>query len=133
MITLSQYRRHFLTEQSCNEYLFDMKWPTGFRCSKCRHTAYYVILTRKQPLYECRKCGNQTTLTVGTIFEKTHTDITIWFAAIFLAVQEPRIPTAEIANQLEINYQTAWAMVRKIRTSLANPCCIQNAPRLSDD
>lgn len=110
-----------------------MKWPAGYRCSKCGNPAYYVIVTRNHPLYECRKCGNQSSLTVGTIFEKTHTDITVWFAAIYMVDQDHRISTAEIANQLEISYQTAWAMARKIRMSLANPRCIESAPRLGLD
>ncbi|RAV19577.1 transposase [Paenibacillus contaminans] len=133
VISFKQYQKHFLTEQSCNEYLFRMKWPEGFQCSKCRHDDYYVITTRKHPLYECKLCGNQTTLIVGTIFEKTRTDITIWFAAIYLAVQEKSLSTAMIANELEISYQTAWAMMRKIRQALASPKCIANAPKLCEE
>jgi transposase-like protein len=133
VITFSQYQKHFLTEKSCSEYLYNMKWPEGFQCSKCRHTAYYVIVTRNYPLYECRRCGNQTTLTVGTILEKTHTDITTWFAAIFLVVQDKQVSTAQIAKQLEISYQTAWSMVWKIRMALANPRCIASAPKFSED
>ncbi len=119
-----------MTERSCLEYLFRLKWPEGFRCAKCRHTAYYVITTRTYPLYECKRCGRQTTLTVGTIFEKTHTDITTWFAAIYLLVQETEVRTARIADQLDINYETAWSMVRKIRQAIANPQCVASAPRL---
>lgn len=133
MITLTQYQKHFLTEKSCCEYLYKMKWPDGYRCAKCRHAAYYVILTRNYPLYECRRCGNQTTLTVGTIFEKTHTDLTTWFAAIYLVVQDRQASTAQISNQLDLNYETAWTMARKIRTALANPRCIASAPAFGSD
>lgn len=133
VITYEQYRKHFLTEKSCYEYLYRMKWPEGYRCSKCLHDAFYVIMSRGYPLYECKKCGHQTTLTVGTIFEKTRTDITIWFGAIFLVVQDINVPTASIANELDINYETAWTMVSKIRKALANPRCIASAPRLTED
>ena len=131
-ITLTQYQKHFLTEESCYEYLYKMKWPEGFRCSKCQHGDCYPITTRNHPFYECKKCGNQSSLTVGTIFEKTRTDITIWFAAIFLVVQDESVSTALIADELEISYQTAWTMVRKIRKALADPRCVSHAPKLSD-
>ncbi len=132
VITLGQYQKHFLTEKSCYEYLFKMKWPEGFRCFKCGHDTCYAITTRSYPFYECKHCGYQTTLTAGTIFEKTRTDITLWFAAIYLAVQDGSVSTAFIANELEISYQTAWMMMRKIRQALANPKCIAHAPKLSE-
>jgi len=133
VITFSQYQQHFLTEESCLAYLYKMKWPEGFQCAKCRHTACYVIETRNNPLYECQLCGSQTTLIVGTIFEKTRTDIKTWFAVIYMVAQETHVTTAQIADQLDISYQTAWSMVRKVRKALANPKCVASAPRLSAD
>lgn len=129
-ITLAQYQKHFLTEESCFDYLYKMKWPEGYRCSRCRHDDCYTLTTRNHPFYECKNCGNQTSLTVGTIFEKTRTDITVWFAAIYIVGQDKDVTTAAIANKLEINYETAWTMVRKIRKALASPECIANAPAL---
>lgn len=109
--------------------MFRMKWPEGYRCFRCRHDAYYVTTTRTSPLFECRRCGCQTTLTVGTIFEKTHTGLTTWFAAIYLVGQDTNVRTAHVSEQLEINYDTAWSMVRKIRRAIANPECVASAPR----
>ncbi|QTH44560.1 transposase [Cohnella sp. LGH] len=132
MMSLSQYRKHFLTEESCYRYLYRMKWPEGYRCSRCSHDSCYTITTRNHPLYECKHCGNQTSLTVGTIFEKSHIDMTIWFAAIYSAVQDRQVSTALISNELDINYQTAWYMMKKIRGALANPCCVAHAPSLDE-
>lgn len=132
-ISSSQYRKHFLTEQSCHAYMFKMKWPEGFRCSKCRNDSCYEITTRHYPLYECKKCGCQEALTVGTIFEKTRIPITVWFAAIYCIVRNEHVSTASIARRLEINYQTAWAMARKIRKALANPHCVASAPKFEED
>lgn len=131
-MTFQQYQRHFLTVDSCYAYLYRMKWPTGYRCSKCHGSGSYLITTRSHPLYECIQCGDQTTLTAGTIMEKTRTDITVWFAAIYLAVQDRHVSTATVANRLEIDYQKAWSMMKKIRAALASPACIANAPDLDE-
>lgn len=120
-ITFTQFQKQFLTEEACYEYLYKMKWPEGFRCPKCQHDACYAITTRHNPLYECKKCDHQTTLTVDTIFEKTRTDLTVWFAAIFLVAHDKRgVSATLIAKELEISYQTAWTMMQKIRKAMAD-------------
>ncbi|ATW24714.1 hypothetical protein DCMF_07935 [Candidatus Formimonas warabiya] len=57
---LIEFQRKFNTEDSCEKYSFDKRWPEGFTCPKCGHSEYYYIATRK--LYECRKCAHQTSL-----------------------------------------------------------------------
>jgi transposase-like protein len=60
-------------------------------------------------------------LTAGSIFEKTRTNLTIWFAAIFLVAHDKRgVSATLIANELEISYQTAWTMMQKIRKAMAD-------------
>ena len=132
-VAFTKYHKLFETEEACYRYLYKMKWPEGYRCSKCRHDACYAIKTRNYPLYECKNCEYQTTLTVGTIFEKTRTDLTLWFAAIFFLYENQNVSTASIASELDIDYRTAHAMVRKIRAALANPMCIAAAPSLEGD
>lgn len=70
-IGLIEFQRRFATEEACHDHLFRMKWPHGFKCPKCGHDQAYEIKTRRLPLYECAQCKRQTTVTVGTIFEKT--------------------------------------------------------------
>jgi hypothetical protein len=33
--TLAELERRFSTEQACRDYLFALRWPTGFRCLRC--------------------------------------------------------------------------------------------------
>lgn len=120
-ITFTQFQKQFLTEEACYAHLYKMKWSEGFCCPICQHDACYVITTRKSPLYECKNCDHQTTLTVNTIFEKTRTDLTVWFAAIFLVAHDKRgVSATLVAKELEISYQTAWTMMQKIRKAMAD-------------
>ena len=69
-MTLIEFQQKFNSEKDCHDHLFKMKWPNGFECPKCRYNSSYVIKTRRHPVYECRSCKHQTTVTTGTIFEK---------------------------------------------------------------
>ena len=33
--TLAELESRFSSEQACREYLFRLRWPEGFRCSRC--------------------------------------------------------------------------------------------------
>ena len=118
-INLIQFQKKFSTEEACHQHLYQMKWSNGFKCPKCGHEYAYEITTRRLPLYECKKCKHQTTVTVGTIFEKTRTKLCIWFWAIFLIAHDKRgVSATFLTEELGISYQTAWTMHHKIRKSM---------------
>ena len=118
-INILELQHRFNTEEACHEHLYKMRWPRGFQCPKCGHGRSYEITTRKLPLYECCQCKHQTTVLVGTIFEKTRTDLRKWFWAIFLAAHDKRgISARLIADELEVCYATAWTMLHKIRKAM---------------
>ncbi|WP_350340519.1 transposase [Paenibacillus hexagrammi] len=68
-MTLEQFQHQFSSEAICADALFRLKWPDGFRCPRCENSSFYVVKTRRIPLYECQKCRHQTTVTSGTIME----------------------------------------------------------------
>ena len=78
-LSLNQFQRKFASEEAFHSHLFTMKWPKGFHYAKCGHDQYYKTKTRKFNLYECRQCGYQATVIVGTVMEKTRVDLTKWF------------------------------------------------------
>lgn len=70
-----QFQRQFSTEKACEDYLFQIKWPNGYKCKKCGHIHFYKTSTRKLDIYECKACRYQSTVTVDTIFDKTRTPL----------------------------------------------------------
>jgi|SRR5690554_67087 len=116
---LLQFQERFATEKACQDYLFSMKWPNGYRCPKCNHDHYFKTKTRKLKLYECKECRYQTTVTVDTIMEKTRTALRKWFWAIFLVAHDKRgVSATFLAKELSISYKTAWHMLHKIRIAM---------------
>ena len=59
----------------------------------------------------------------GTIFDRTRTPLTVWFTACWLfATQKDGISALSLQRALEIgSYQTAWAMLHRLRSVLVRP------------
>ena len=62
-------------------------------------------------------------MTAGTIFDKTRTPLTVWFTACWLfATQKDGVSAQSLQRALEISsYQTAWAMLHRLRSVLVRP------------
>ena len=78
---LSEFEAWFATEQACRDYLFRLRWPEGFRCPRCAGDQYWPV---RLILLECRKCGHQTSVTAGTIFQDTRKPLVDWFRATWI-------------------------------------------------
>src|SRR3954471_10741294 len=79
---MPSFLARFGSDEQCREYLFEARWPDGFRCSACGHDDAYALRTKI--VYECVACRKQHSLLAGTIFEQTKTGLTKWFLAIYL-------------------------------------------------
>ncbi|WP_139787209.1 transposase [Cohnella massiliensis] len=105
-------------ESHCIRILFQAKWPHGFRCPRCAHPHASVTSTRRLPLYDCRACGKQTSLTVGTIMEGSRTPLRLWFQALFLHAQPDDINAVQLSERIGVTYKTSWLMCHKIRHAM---------------
>jgi transposase-like protein len=114
-----EFQKQFSTEEACEQQLFQMKWSDGYRCEKCDGEHYGVIKTRKLPLYQCKQCGYQATVTVNTILEKTRTDLVKWFIAIYsMATDKRGYSAVQCSKDIEVSYPTAWLILHKIREAM---------------
>jgi hypothetical protein len=66
---LPSFLERFGTDEQCRAYLFQARWPEGFRCSACGHERAWAHKARL--IDECAACGTQHSLLAGTIFEQT--------------------------------------------------------------
>jgi transposase-like protein len=62
-------------------------------------------------------------VTAGTIFDRSRTPLTVWFTACWLfATDKDGISALSLKRTLEIgSYQTAWAMLHRLRSVLVRP------------
>jgi transposase-like protein len=115
-----EFERTFASEDSCIQYLIDVKWPIGYVCSKCSHNEYWV-LSRKR--LKCKKCSSITTITSNTFFDQSNKSLTLWFRAIWwMIAQKNGVSASGLQAILGIgSYKTAWIWLHKLRMLMVFP------------
>ena len=53
-MSIIEFQKKYDTEDKCREELFKMRYPKGFKCSKCECTEYYYLKSRGK--YQCKNC-----------------------------------------------------------------------------
>lgn len=119
--TLIEFQNRFATDQACVEYLTQMRWPSGFVCPRCAMVAPARAGTRHRLI--CRHCLHQTSVTAGTIFDKTRTPLRVWFAGIwYLVNQKHGVSALGLQRVLGLgSYETAWTMLHRLRRAMVIP------------
>ena len=71
----------------------------------------------------CRGCGRQSTVTAGTIFDKTRTPLRVWLAAAwYLTNQKQGVSALGLQRVLGLgSYETAWTMLHRFRRAMVRP------------
>lgn len=100
-------------------YFIGIRWPKGYCCRNCGHNRAYVFHTRRLPLFQCRSCRHQTSLTAGTVMEGSRTPLAKWAAAMQFLTRESSINAVQLTKEIQVTYKTAWAMLKKIRHAIA--------------
>lgn len=100
------------------DFFYKMKWPRGFVCPNCGFKVAYTISTRNLPLYQCKRCKHQTTLTAGTAMENSRTPLHKWMTAVKLLAHPDSVNAVQLTSIINVTYKTAFYMLRKIRVML---------------
>jgi len=116
-MTFEEFNKQFATEEQCREYLCRLRWPDGFVCPKCGWTEFWPI---GSVLFECGKCGHQTSVIAGTIFQDTRKPLKTWFVAIWWITTQKSGASAEGLRQVLglRSDETAWVWLHKIRKAM---------------
>ncbi len=112
----------FLTEEQCFAYLIRRFQAGEQPCPRCRTTGPgYWIASRRA--WECGHCKTQRGIRAGTVMEHSPLPLAVWFKAIRLLCNYPRIGTAELAQQIAVQrLPTVRSMAKKVQAALAtNP------------
>jgi transposase-like protein len=110
----------FGSDEDCLDYLEWLRWPDGFVCPRCGKSGGWSISDGR---WCCAACEARTSVTAGTVFDRTRTPLTVWFHASWLfATSKDGISAQSLQRTLEIgSYQTAWAMLHRLRSALVRP------------
>lgn len=119
--SLGEFQSWFRSDEDCRDYLLWLRWPRGFHCPSCRGVRDVWPLSDGR--FMCSGCGRRTSVTAGTIFHRTRTPLTVWFAAAWMFATNPAgVSALSVQRSLEIgSYQTAWSLLHRLRSVTVRP------------
>lgn len=111
--SLRNLKKDFPDDAACTSFIFD-----ALHSRKCSCGGTYKLLKQRRQ-FQCSQCRYQIAPTLGTIFQKSPTPLTMWFHAVWVfSNAKSGISAKELERQLGVTYKTAWRMLRLIREQL---------------
>jgi hypothetical protein len=69
--------------------------------------------------YQCNACRKQFSVTVGTLFERSHIPLNKWLMAAFLLCASKKgISTHQMHRMIGISYKSTWFMMHRLREAM---------------
>lgn len=121
--SLPEFQRLFPDDAACAAYLEQARWRDGFVCPHCQAAGEPFRFANRSGVLRCRKCRRDTGLTAGTVMERTHTPLSVWFwAAYLVSSQTPGMSATQFQRQIGLSrYETAFQILHKLRAGMVRP------------
>jgi transposase-like protein len=88
-------------------------------CPRCQCAAVYAYETR--PLFKCKACSHQFSVTSGTIFASRKLPVRDYLMAIAIFVNGAKGHSAlQLSRDLDVQYKTAFVLAHKLREAMAS-------------
>ena len=118
--TAWQFEKQFSTEAACWDYLGQLRWPEGYDCPWCGKSE---VWSASRGRLICRRCRDQSSVTVGTIFQDTHKPLRMWFRAVWqITSRRHGVNAVNLQQVLGLgSYVTAWTWLHKLRRAMVRP------------
>jgi transposase-like protein len=112
----------------CLIYLEKVRWkgiPTCPYCGSRRSSA-----CKKEQRYHCNDCFTSYSVTVGTLFHKTHVDLRKWFDAIELLYRlNGNISARKLSQILGVSRAAALSMIDRVECAIGDDVAMLDAIR----
>jgi transposase-like protein len=111
---------HFHSEAAAIARLEAIVWPQGPYCPRCGgFDRITTVKGGRAGLRRCGPCKREFTVTVGTIFERSHVPLHKWFQAAHLMRSSKKgISAHQLHRTLKVQYKTAWFMEHRLREAM---------------
>ena len=116
------FRPEFQDAEAARVWLETELWPDGPACPHCGTINQATLMRGKSHrpgLYQCNACREPFTVTVGTLYERSHIPLNKWLAATHLLMASKKGMSAlQVGRMLGLSKKTAWFLCHRIRESL---------------
>jgi transposase-like protein len=113
-------------DDAARKHLEAQRWPHGPYCPRCGETDAVTRLGGKSTvpgLCMCNSCRTKFSVTMGTIFERSHIPLSKWMLGFrLMASSKKGISALQLQRSLDLkSYKSAWFMAHRIREAMAEP------------
>jgi transposase-like protein len=117
--TYRSFVEMFPDDVACETYLAKLRWTEGFVCPACKSAV--VPWQSSRGRLACPVCRHRTTVSAGTIFDKTRTPLTTWFeAAWHVSTAKNGMSAKTMERTLGVKYRVAWTMLHRFRVAMVD-------------
>jgi len=116
-MNIIQVFEKFPTQEDCISYLEKVRWGGVPKCPYCGSDNSTPL--PKEQRHHCNNCNTSYSVTVNTIFHRTHLPLQKWFLAISLILNAKKgIAARQLARDIEVHRNTAWRISMKVREAM---------------
>jgi transposase-like protein len=116
-VSIFQFSSRFTCKEDCLDYLSELKWSSGYSCSRCVHVKYCG--TKRYGERRCTKCRCVESPTAHTLFHKVKFPLLKAFYIIFyLSTSTKGMSTYELARKLDMSQPVVWRFKRKVMLAM---------------
>jgi len=115
--TYREFVEMFPDDTACRAFLAQLRWPKGFICPSCKNAA--TPWNESRGRLACPNCRHQTSVSTGTLFDKTRTPLTTWFeAAWHVTTAKNGMSAKTLERTLGTSYRVAWTLLQRFRVAM---------------
>jgi transposase-like protein len=112
----------FHDADKAREWLEARIWANGRFCPHCGTVGESTLMqgqSHRPGVYQCNACRQPFSVTVGTLYERSHIPLNKWLAATHLMMASKKGMSAlQMSRMLGVSYKSTWFMCHRIRESL---------------
>ncbi|MFH1158812.1 MAG: IS1595 family transposase [Pseudomonadota bacterium] len=109
-------------DNKAREHLENLRWAQGAVCPHCGTVGNSTLMKGKSTrpgVHKCKDCRKPFSVTVGTLFERSHISLSKWLLAVHLLSSSKKgMSSHQLHRMLGVTYKTAWFMSHRIREAM---------------
>ena len=117
-ISVFEFLKQFPTEDSCEKWIMDARWPRGIFCPFCNNHRIYRLENQKR--FKCGNCRKQFTVRTGSVLAESKVPLQKWLMTTWILTSHTKgISSVQLSKTLGVTQKTAWFLAHRIREAFS--------------
>ncbi|MBV8053750.1 MAG: transposase [Deltaproteobacteria bacterium] len=113
---IAEVYKQFPTDKDCIAHLEHLRWKGKPQCPYCQSDRLTPMAAEMR--HHCNSCKTSFSVTVGTIFHRSHLPLQKWFLAIALILNgKEKLSNRQLGGVLQVTKDTARSMHMRVRNA----------------